>query len=425
MPFTTTPNAFTWDNLNNTWAALYSDWLGDYALTPLVELGAFTGFTLDDPVLGLLDSGVLDGDISYVDVTSDLIQFSAGRGRSRELERTNAGQLSISLRNEERQFDPLNDASTLKPYTVPRKPVRVSVDGIRVFTGVIDDWNYTYSMNGISVAGVEASDAFSLFAREENSGGSAVQELSGSRVNEVLDQITIAWPMLERDIEAGNATLAAGPIDGNALSYLQQIEESEAGFVFMSRDGKVAFRERLFQPISNAVTFADDGSGIGYDDIQIVYGTELLTNEVTVTSSAGTATASDVTSQVTYGVTAKSIDSLLAAGDLQGLADYIVAKYGEPEYRIERIRVNMRALSEAQRADVLSLELGDQADVIFTPNKVGAQIALRNRVIGISHDLGVDSHFVSIAFEELPFAFFILDDAVFGKLDDDAGVLGF
>jgi hypothetical protein len=25
----------------------------------------------------------------------------------------------------------------------------------------------------------------------------------------------------------------------------------------------------------------------------------------------------------------------------------------------------------------------------------------------------------------LPFAFFILDDAVFGKLDDDAGVLGF
>jgi hypothetical protein len=25
----------------------------------------------------------------------------------------------------------------------------------------------------------------------------------------------------------------------------------------------------------------------------------------------------------------------------------------------------------------------------------------------------------------LPFKFFLLDDAVFGKLDDDAGVLGF
>ena len=414
-----------WAALEDTWAALDDTWLGNYSITPLVELGALTGFTLNDPVLGLLDSGVLDGGISYVDVTSDLIQFSTGRGRSRELERTNAGQLSISLRNEERQFDPLNDNSVFKQYTVPRKPVRVSVDGIRVFTGVIDDWNYTYSMNGLSVADVDASDAFSLFAREENSGASVVQELSGSRVNEALDQITIAWPTLERDIDAGNAELAAGIIDGNALSYLQQIEESESGFVFISRGGKVAFRERLFQPVANAVTFSDDGSGIAYDDIQIVYGTELLANNATVTSSEGTATASNTTSEVAYGVTAKSVDSLLAAGDLQGLADYIVAKYGVPEYRIERVRVNMRALDEAKRADVLSLELGDQADMVFTPNRIGAPIALRNRVIGISHDLTIDSHFVSVAFEELPFEFFILNDAVFGRLDDDAGVLGF
>jgi hypothetical protein len=46
-------------------------------------------------------------------------------------------------------------------------------------------------------------------------------------------------------------------------------------------------------------------------------------------------------------------------------------------------------------------------------------------VIGISHDVSIDSHFVSLAFEELPFDFFILDDPTFGKLDDDAGVLGF
>jgi hypothetical protein len=39
--------------------------------------------------------------------------------------------------------------------------------------------------------------------------------------------------------------------------------------------------------------------------------------------------------------------------------------------------------------------------------------------------VSVESHYVSFSFEELPFAFFILDDAVFGKLDDDAGVLGF
>jgi hypothetical protein len=389
-----------------------------------VELGSFNGFTLDDPVLGLLDSGILDGGISYVDVTDSLISVSTNRGRSRDLERTNAGGVSVSLRNEDRAFDPLNSGAEYGSYVVPRKPVRVLADGTAVFTGLADDWNFTYSMDGISVASLDGSDAFSLFAREENAGGSAVQEGSGARVERVLDQLSIAWPALDRDIDTGNTTLLAGDVDGNALSYLQTVEESEAGLIFMSKDGKVVFRERLIQPVSSAVIFGDD-IGIPYDGIEIVYGTEQLANDVTVTSAAGTATAVDASSQVTYGVTAVSKDTLLILGDLQGLADYIVARYAVPEYRIERIRVNMRALSSEQQTSVLGLELGDQADVRFTPNRVGTSISIRNRIIGVSHDVSVDSHYVSFSFEELPFAFFILDDAVFGKLDDDAGVLGF
>jgi hypothetical protein len=92
---------------------------------------------------------------------------------------------------------------------------------------------------------------------------------------------------------------------------------------------------------------------------------------------------------------------------------------------VERVTVNLRALSPSRVTQVLGLELGDQADVVFTPNSVGQQIAIRNRVIGISHDVGVDRHMMSFAFEELPFDFFILDDATFGKLDNTDGVLGF
>jgi hypothetical protein len=393
-------------------------------MTVMVELGAFTGFTLDSEDLGLLDQNVLDGDIEFLDVSNALVGVSTGRGRSRDLERTNAGQLSVSFNNENRRFDPLNSDSDLLLYTVPRKPVRVSADGSAVFTGVIDDWDFTYSLGGRSVASIQASDAFSLFAREIAE-GSAVQELSGARIERVLDEAIIPWPTLERDIEDGNATLAAGEFDGNALTYLQQVEESESGLIFMTKDGKFGFRERLFSPVTGAVTFTDAGNGIPYDDIQIVYGAELLVNNAIVTSTEGTATASDATSQVTYGVTTKTVSSLLASGSLQGLADYIVSRYNQPEYRIERVRVNMRALDTGQRSDVLSLELGDQADVIFTPNRIGPEIAIRNRVIGISHDIDPDNHFVSFSFEALPFEFFILDSAVFGKLDDDAGVLGF
>jgi hypothetical protein len=391
-----------------------------------VELGAFTGFTLNDPVLGLLDTGILDGGIAFVDVTPEVFGVSVNRGRNRDLERTNAGVVSVRFRNESRRFDHTNDASDLRSYVVPRKPVRVLADGTAVFTGLVDDWNFDYSLGGGAVASLSGSDGFSTFARQVNAGGSAVEEGSGARIERVLDQLTVNWPADRRDIDTGNTTLAAGDLTDNALTYLHSVEESEAGLIFMTKDGRFAFRERLFQPVTNAVEFTDSGGGVQYEAIQISYGSELLANRSEVTSVAGTAVADNLTSQVLYGVTEKNLDTLLSSEtQLQALADYVVARYGEPEYRIENVTVNLRALSPAQVTEVLGLELGEQADVVFRPGGVGEAIAIRNRVIGISHDVSVDRHTVSFSFEDLPFQFFILDDAVFGKLDNTDGVLGF
>jgi hypothetical protein len=416
------PLTDSWATLENTWAGLDSLW----ARGVFVELGAFTGLTLDDAVQGRLNGNALDGDISYVDVSDKAFSVSVNRGRNRDLERTNAGVLSVQFRNEDRAFDPLNPATFLAQYVVPRKPVRVSVNGFPVFTGLTDDWNFDYTMGGQSTASLSGTDGFSTFARQVNAGGSAVEEGSGARINRVLNQLTVNWPAGKRDIDDGNTILAAGSLEDNALTYLQNIEGSEAGLIFMTKDGDFAFRERLFQPITDALQFSDNGDGIPYEDIQISYGSELLANRSEVTSVAGTALADNATSQVLYGVTEKNVDTLLSSvPQLQGLADYIVARYGNPEYRIENVTVNLRAVLPSVLDDVLGLELGDQADVVFTPNGVGGPVAIRNRVIGVSHNIGVDSHTVSFSFEALPFDFFILDDAVFGKLDDDAGVLGF
>jgi hypothetical protein len=296
-----------------------------------------------------------------------------------------------------------------------------------VFTGFIDDWDFTYSPGGDSVASFQGSDGFGIFARNLNAGGSAVEELTGARLNRVLDQLTVNWPSGERDIEDGNSTLAAGVLEENVLSYMGEvIETSEQGLLFMSKDGKVAFRERLIEPAGSAVTFTDNGPGIPYEDVRISYGTDLMVNQAVVTFPGGTAVSEDLTSQVTYGITERTLDTQLSSlAQAEAIADYLIARYAEPEYRIEGLTVNLRALTPAQVDEVLSLELGDQADIVFTPNRVGAAIALRNRVIGVSHDVGIFEHRVTFNFEQLPFEFFLLDDAVFGRLDDDAGVLGF
>jgi hypothetical protein len=82
-------------------------------------------------------------------------------------------------------------------------------------------------------------------------------------------------------------------------------------------------------------------------------------------------------------------------------------------------------LTDAQLEDVLELEIGDQVDVSFTPNGIPPAIRIRNRIIGVSHNIGIDTHLMTFKFEKLPFTFFVLDDAAFGKLDEPDVVLGF
>jgi hypothetical protein len=157
----------------------------------------------------------------------------------------------------------------------------------------------------------------------------------------------------------------------------------------------------------------------------VTYGSETLTNRSTVSSVAGTATANNATSQVTFGITERDFETLLSTQtQLQALADYVVARYGEPEYRFENITVNLQALGSAEIADVLGAEIGEQVEVVFTPPGGGSAIVQRSLILGISHDIGVDDHRVSFSLQELPFQFFILDDPEFGILDGDA-LLGF
>ena len=392
--------------------------------TVVVEFGTFTGFTLDDPVLGLLDTGILDGEVDFETVPQGITSVSVTRGRDKDIGRTSAGSLSLGLRNEDRFFDPF--VGTFKEYTLPRLPVRVQAGGTAIFTGYVDDWNYSYTPDGDSTAEVSATDYFSRFARQVNAGGSAVEEGTGARLGRILDQLTLNY-LGGRDIDAGNSTLAAGEIGtDSALEYMLNIvEQSEQGLVFMGKDGTFTFRERLVDPTTDDVVFSDT-NGIPFSALEVEYGSEDLVNQAIVTGPNGTATAEDLTSQVVYGITALEIDTQLSSlTGQQGLADFMITRYSEPEYRFRNLTTNLLGLSQTQQDDVLALEIGDQVDVVFTPNGIGDAISIRNRIIGISHEIGIDTHVVRFNFEKLPFTFFVLDDPEFGKLDEADVVLGF
>ena len=392
-------------------------------MATVIELGAVEGFILDDPVAGVLDNTTYTlGGTVFKDITSRVISATTSRGKNRDLDRFSSGTLNITASNEDRAFDPNYASSPYAGAIVPRREVRVTVDGVRVISTTIDDWNYGYSPDGSSRAEIVATDEFTLLARQVLTAGTATPELSGARVSAVLDMLSVAWPNDKRSIDAGESTLGADVFEGNALQYLQKVSDSEQGLLFIAKNGDLVFRDRLdATPTTAALTdFTDDGTGIPFTLTAVNYGSELLYNQAVVTSGELSAQADNDRSQVAYGVTSVELDTLVStSAQLQNLADFLVQKYGDPEYRFETISVNLDTVGATYKATCLGLEIGDVVSITFTPNGIGDPIEQYGQIIRISHELEPLRHDMFISVSSLDWTFLVLDDAVFGKLDSN------
>tara|TARA_R110001606_G_scaffold6622_1_gene29748 strand:- start:310 stop:1503 length:1194 start_codon:yes stop_codon:yes gene_type:complete len=392
-------------------------------MATVIELGAVEGFILDDPVAGVLNNTVYTlGGTVFKDITSRVISATTSRGKNRDLDRFSSGTLNITASNEDRAFDPNYASSPYAGAIVPRREVRVTVDGVRVISTTIDDWNYGYSPDGSSRAEIVATDEFTLLARQVLTAGTATPQLSGARVSAVLDMLSVAWPDGKRSIDAGESTLGADVFAGNALQYLQKISDSEQGLLFIAKNGDLVFRDRLdATPTTASLTdFTDDGTGIPFTLTAVNYGSELLYNQAVVTSGELSAQADNDRSQVAYGVTSVELDTLVStSAQLQNLADFLVQKYGEPEYRFETISVNLDTVGATYKATCLGLEIGDVVSITFTPNGIGDPIEQYGQIIRISHELEPLRHDMFISVSSLDWTFLVLDDAVFGKLDSN------
>lgn len=391
-----------------------------------LTIGDTPYFRLDDPVKGKLNntSYRLAGPI-WIDITSKVAAVNIKRGKNRELERYNAGNASIVLHNEDRTFDPLNTSSPYVGNIIPRRAVRVSTSGYTQFTGVIEDWNLDYDVSGKSTASIIAADAFTLIAQQSLTAGTATTQTTGERINAVLSMPSVAWPLTQRNIDTGSSQVGADvwTATDNALSYMQSVEASEQGQLFMDRNGYVRFVNGAVTPTSGlaSVLFTDEGDGIPYTSATISYGTELLYNSVTVTAPGYTAQANNTESQALYGITTTDVDTLLStANAVTSLSQYWVAKYGEPEYRFQDLVVSLDGLTGEQAISALNIELGDIVRVTFTPNGIGDAISRYAQVNKIEHSIGTDRHEVTYGFGSLQFAFLVLDDSGFGILDSNA-----
>ena len=387
--------------------------------------GFGTPFMLDDAFYGVLDTagrGTLGG-VTFVDLTSLVENVNINRGRSRQLDQFNAGTATIAFDNASQVLNPSNTASPYYPFVLPRCPVQILANGIPIYTGLITDWNLDYDISNQDMMYASCSDQFTVLANQNLNAVTPSAQATGARINTVLDLPEINYQGA-RAIDTGSSTLGAFAIsqDTNCLNYLQLVNTSEQGYLFMSANGTLTFKGRssVLNPVAGA-TFNTDGTGIRFQSLINSFGDELLYNYITTKSDAGAIqTTSNAASIALYQAQQYSLTNLLnsTVAEVAGLGNYLLGKYQNPVLRFTGLSTEMSALSATDQNIVLNLDMTSICTVVKnfvvgTPSTETQTLI----VSGIAHNITPSSHVVSFVYESTDGnAYFTLNDAIFGTL---------
>lgn len=365
----------------------------------------------------------------YHNISSYVKAYSISRGRSRQLERFEAGTFSLTLNNNARAFDPTYTLSPFNGAIVPRAIVKITINGTLQYTGIISDWNLAYDVSGESTATAVGADLFSILANQTfqtatSTAGYTTYVFANSAYSD--SRVGFTGITTVGTFDAGQTFLDTQNIlNTNVLEYWQLLERTERGYLFSNKAGSINFRDRRDNR-NSGVSFADDNTGIKYSELEVTYGTELLFNKAILSRRGGvSATVENNTASGTlYGYSTYEDSDLLYRTDdeLVDAATSLVAEYGDPEYRFDTATFLMHGLSTADQNSLLGLEMTDNVTVKFTPNGVGTQISKLCKIIGISHNADPASHSLSVRFEEIYTKYLILDSGSAGLLDSN--VLG-
>ena len=387
--------------------------------------GFGTPFQLNDAFYGVLDTagrGTLGG-VTFVDLTSLVENVSITRGRSRQLDQFNAGTATIAFDNASQVLNPSNTSSPYYPFVLPRCPVQILANGVPIYTGLITDWNLDYDISNQDMMYASCADQFTVLANQALNAVATTSQASGTRINTVLDLPEINYQGA-RAIDTGSSTLGAFNIaqDENCLNYLQLINTSEQGYLFMSAAGTLTFKGRssVLNPVAGA-TFNTDGTGLPMQTLINQFGDELLYNYIITQSPAGAVqTTSNAASIALYQAQQYALTNLLnsTVAEVAGLGNYLLGKYQNPVLRFTGLSTEMSALSTANQNIVLGLDMTSICTVVknFT---VGTPATETQTLIvsGIAHNITPGSHIVSYTFESTDGnQYFTLNNAIFGTL---------
>ena len=382
---------------------------------------------LDDPTTPLGTGILADAPGDVVDVSNIALQISIRRGRNRILNKFEAGVATVILADDNGDWSAENTSSPYYGKLLPLRKIRIYADyddgggtnRYYLYSGYIISYNSTYGVGieDTSKITLQCVDGFRLLNSNliDTVPGAGSPQLSGARMNALLD--VVSWPTSQRDINAGNSTLQADPGTSNRdlLTAIQLVESSEFGGFFIDAEGNATFlsRDTVSKKADEIPTiFADDGSGITYNQIEFANDDTLLVNDVTVTRLNGTSqNVFDQTSIDTYFLHSGKRDGILVQTDAEALdqAQTLLVARKDTTDRIDSMTINLDDPSAVSKIVAgLNLEIFDLVNVTKTVPG-GSTITKELFVQGVQHDINNNIFTTKILTSEPLIQAFILD----------------
>jgi hypothetical protein len=307
--------------------------------------------------------------------TTDVRSISIRRGRTREDQNNQPGQLSLVIDNRSGNYDPDNASSTYQwyGYSILMRGMAVRVSATYSGTtyvqylGFIEHIDVDNSLDPI-VTFVCTDSLAILGARQLASIPSSYSgDTTVTRIGRILDNV--AFPTPSRTL-SGSRQMQPTTFGSTALVLCEEAARCEFGRFHVDRQGNVVLipYENL-KTTTNRFTLSDTRSAgtIEYDDIHTTPGAYFLVNQCVLTQAVGISQTADVAySEMRFGtytrnVSAPLLDNAVAAT----MAGYYASRTAYPSTRVDRIGFDALGVSSTW-TNILQTDLGDKVSVART-----------------------------------------------------------
>ncbi len=380
---------------------------------------------------GILDTNILGDSASIiVDVSNQINYIQTSRGRNALADQFQTGQLTLRIVDQNGDFNPSNPSGPYYELLTPMKKVQISATygatTYSIFSGFITSYVNTQPKDATEVAytTIQAVDAFRLVQNAQISTvtGATAGDLSGTRINQILDQID--WPATMRDIDAGLTTMQADPGTARtSLSALETVATSEYGSLYVNTDGEFVFQDRSVTAGSiggTVTTFNDDGTGIPYANANWKLDDDLIFNSAQISRAGGSPqTAINQPSIDKYFIHSYNLQDLLMQTDAVAL-DYArayVASRAETQVRCYGIELDLYTANyNAGIIAALELDFFDPIRIVTT-QPGGSTLDNTLQIFGVATNITPNSFRVFFTTLEPVIDALILNNNIYGTLD--------